>query len=119
MNLSFIFLVLLYGLSSSIGAVLIKKQLENFTISIEFFKGIYKNFTLQIAILLNIIIPLIILIYLIQYIDVSILHPSLSITYVFAYIISIIYYKENFTLTGFLGVLFMITGIFIFSMVGT
>lgn len=116
MNSYTVLLLLIYGLSSAFGAVLLKNQLEKTIINYMFFKNIYHNFLIQIALLLNVLIPLSILIYLIQDMDVSILHPSLSITYIFAYLISIVYYKARFTITGFLGLVLIILGIIIFSL---
>jgi drug/metabolite transporter (DMT)-like permease len=117
MNINQWLLVLLAVLSGSVGALLIKSGAALLTID----RGLYVlfesaiiNWPLAVGLFLY-VLPALIFIYLLRFLDVSLVQPILALTYVVTAGLAIVVHHEKVSLMRMLGIALIILGVALVS----
>ena len=106
-----IIIVLLFSVFGAYISILFKQASRKFRFS---FNGIFKNYRLIFA-LAGYGISALIFVYLLKFVEVSILYPLVSASYIWISLFSIKFLNENMNKLKWIGILFIILGICLIS----
>lgn len=99
--------MILCTLFTSFAVIFNKKGAMNFSLTLQ---GTLFNWSLIIGVVL-LGIGFVVLSFALQYDEVSVLYPIISLSFIWAYFLSIIFYNESFYFRRLIGILLIVLGV--------